>query len=113
MATCARCSGEIPAGVDTCPLCFEKTAEGDGGDAYELELPSGAAVEIPAEWQGGAVYSLELAARCPYCLVQIRTIRVLKLKRTQASFTSTLPRGGRVVVCPDCNRILSAELTAL
>ena len=82
-------------------------------EAYELELPTDAAEEIPAEWQGGAVYALELPARCPYCLVLIRTVRVLKLKRTQAAFTSTLPRGGRVIVCPECNRILSTELAAL
>ena len=82
-------------------------------EAYEIELPSEAGEEIPAEWHRGAVYTLELAARCPYCLVPIRTVRVLKLKRTQAAFTSTVPRGGRVIVCPECDRILSAELTAL
>jgi len=110
MERCAHCSGEIPADVETCPLCLARTAA--GGDAYEIEL-SGESAEIPAEWQGGAVYTLELSARCPHCLVQIRTVRVLKLKRTQAAFTSTLPRGGRVIVCPECNRILSAELAAL
>ena len=110
MATCAHCSGEIPAGVEACPLCLEKTAV---EEAFELELPSDSGEEIPAEWQGGAVYTLELPARCPYCLVQIRTVRVLKLKRTQVAFTSTVPRGGRVIICPECSRILSAELAAL
>ena len=33
--------------------------------------------------------------------------------RTQVAFTSTVPRGGRVIVCPECDRILSAELTTL
>jgi len=33
--------------------------------------------------------------------------------RTQASFTSTLPRKGYVVVCPECERMLSAELSGL
>ena len=79
-------------------------------EAYEIPLTN---EDIPAEWQGGAVYTLELPARCPYCLVQIRTLRVLKLKRTQVAFTSTVPRGGRAIVCPECNRILSAELAAL
>jgi hypothetical protein len=82
-------------------------------ETYEIELPKESAEEIPVEWQRGAVYTLELAARCPFCLVPIRTVRVLKLKRTQASFTSTVPRGGRVIVCPECDRILSAELTAI
>jgi hypothetical protein len=89
----------------------EPDAPEDEG-AYEIELPSGGE-EIPIEWQRGAVYTLELPARCPHCLVSIQTIRVLKLKRTQAAFTSILPRGGRVIVCPECDRILSAELTAL
>ena len=111
MATCAHCSGDIPANVETCPLCLEKTA--DGEEAYELELPSDSAEEIPAEWQRGAVYTLELPARCPHCLVPIRTVRVLKLRRTQVAFTSTVPRGGRAIVCPECDRILSVELTAL
>jgi hypothetical protein len=111
MATCAHCSGEIPANVEACPICLEKTAGGE--EAFELELPSESGEEIPAEWQGGAVYTLELPARCPYCLVQIRTVRVLKLKRTQVAFTSTVPRGGRVIICPECTRILSAELAAL
>ena len=88
-----------------------ETAE--GGETYEIELPSDAVEEIPVEWRMGAVYTLELAVRCPHCLVPIRTVRVLKLKRTQAAFTSTVPRGGRVIVCPECDRILSAELTAL
>jgi hypothetical protein len=29
------------------------------------------------------------------------------------SFTSTLPRRGYVILCPDCERILSAELSGL
>ena len=85
----------------------------EGEETYEIELPGDSAEEIPAEWQGGAVYALEVAARCPHCLVPIRTVRVLRLRRTQVTFTSTLPRGGRVIVCPECERILSAELTAL
>jgi hypothetical protein len=59
------------------------------------------------------VYTLELPVRCPHCRDVIRTLRALRLKRTQAPFTSTLPRSGRVLVCPQCERIVSAELTAL
>ena len=85
-----------------------------GEEAYEIELPSESAEEIPAEWQAGAaVYTLELPARCPHCLVPICTIRVLKLRRTHAAFTSNVPWNGRVIVCPECDRILSVELTAL
>ena len=79
-------------------------------DAYELSTEDSA--EIPAEWQGGAIYELEIAARCPHCRNLIRTVRVLRLKRTQVTFTSTLPRGGRALACPACERILSVELAA-
>jgi Double zinc ribbon len=119
MAKCAACAEELPAGAEQCPACFEAVEGVDSaieldndGDAYTL--PAGSETgDIPMEWQGGAVYMLELPARCPYCKEQIRTIRVLKLKRTQVTFVSTLPRGGRAIVCPECDRILSVELTTL
>jgi hypothetical protein len=69
--------------------------------------------EIPTEWQAGATYALELAARCPHCREPIRTIKALRLTRTQVNFTSTMPRTGRVLVCPLCEKILSAELGGL
>jgi hypothetical protein len=40
----------------------------------------------------------------------IRTIRVLRLTRTQVPFTSILPRGG-CMLCPQCERISSIELS--
>jgi hypothetical protein len=85
-------------------------AVASGDEIYELPTDP---VEIPAEWNRGATYTLELPARCPHCRESIRTLRVFRLKRTAAAFTSPLPRGGRVVVCPECERILSAELTAI
>src|SRR5712691_343674 len=108
MAKCPVCAEEIPADTDQCPVCFDAISETDtnidldGEDTYEL--PAGPA-EIPREWQGGAVYMLELPARCPHCREPIRTVRVLRLKRTHVTFVSTLPRGGRVVMCPQCERI--------
>ena len=62
---------------------------------------------------GGALYTLESPARCPGCEKEIRTFRVLRVLRTQVSFTSTLPRKGYVIVCPECERLLSAELSGL
>ena len=61
----------------------------------------------------GALYTLEAPVMCPQCEQEIRTLRVLRVLRTQASFTSTLPRKGYVVVCPECERMLSAELSGL
>ena len=63
--------------------------------------------------RAGALYTLEAPVQCPQCEQEIRTLRVLRVLRTQASFTSTLPRKGYVVVCPECERMLSAELSGL
>jgi len=41
----------------------------------------------------------------------MRTVRVVRMTRTQAPFTSTLPRGGRAITCPQCERVLSMELS--
>ena len=80
-------------------------------EVYEI---SPAEAKIPAEWiSHGAVYTLEAAARCPYCRQPTRTLRVLRLSRTQVAFTSTLPRSGRAVCCPNCDAILSAEVSGL
>ena len=61
----------------------------------------------------GAVYSLEFPTQCPQCCSEITTVRVSRLLRTQVSFTSTLPRKGYIIVCPECEGILSAELSGL
>ena len=61
----------------------------------------------------GTVYRLEFATRCPHCRKAIKTFKVFRLLRTQVSFTSTLPRKGYVIVCPDCDGLLSTELSGL
>jgi hypothetical protein len=66
-----------------------------------------------AQSGAGALYTLEAPVQCPQCEQEIRTLRVLRVLRTQASFTSTLPRKGYVVICPECERMLSAELSGL
>jgi hypothetical protein len=82
----------------------------DDDEYVTLNLEEG---KIPSEWQSVAVYTLELPARCPHCREPIRSLRVLRLTRTQVSFTSPLPRGRRALVCPLCERIISAELSGL
>jgi hypothetical protein len=81
-------------------------------DVYEIAVDVDAA-EIPSEWRSIAQYELEQPAKCPHCRATIRTLRVLRLTRMQVSFTSTLPRGGRALICPECDRILSAECSGL
>jgi hypothetical protein len=61
----------------------------------------------------GAVYSLEFPVLCPHCAMEISTFRVFRLLRSQVSFTSTLPRKGYVIVCPECERPISSELSGL
>ncbi len=61
----------------------------------------------------GAIYSLEFPVQCPHCHVEVRTFKVFRLLRREVSFTSTLPRKGYVIVCPECDRPISSELSGL
>jgi DNA-binding response OmpR family regulator len=58
-----------------------------------------------------AVYRLETPVSCPQCRQVISTLKAVRLLRAQVNFTSTLPRRGRVLVCPGCLCVVSAELT--
>jgi len=58
-----------------------------------------------------AEYTLEYPAVCPVCGTTIATVKVVRLLRSRVNFTSTLPRHGRVVICPKCRVILSSDLT--
>jgi hypothetical protein len=77
--------------------------------------PSAAAARILDEGHdvrdSDAEYMLEYSAVCPCCGTTISTVKVVRLLRTRVNFTSTLPRHGRVVICPKCRTILSAGLT--
>ena len=57
-----------------------------------------------------AEYTLEYAARCPNCREEIEVVNVARLLRTRVNFTSTLPRRGHIISCPQCNTIIGAEL---
>jgi DNA-binding response OmpR family regulator len=58
-----------------------------------------------------AMYRLESPVRCPQCGETISTLRAIRLLRAEVNFTSTLPRRGRILVCPSCQSIVPAELT--
>ena len=80
-------------------------------DVYELSPNElGASMD---EWRSTATYTLEVPVRCPYCDERIHGLRIVGLTRSQVAFTSTLPRKGRVATCPECDRILPAELSGL
>lgn len=106
---CRFCAEALPPGVHQCPRCSNEIAS-SGQHAHELPRLDG---RTPDMSQGGAVYALEHPTRCPHCARPMRTFRVLRLMRTQVPFTSTLPRKGYVIVCPECERVISAELSGL
>lgn len=78
-----------------------------------LIQPSPLFQEVRNLRDGEAEYALEYTALCPSCKSPIPTIKVVRLLRTRVNFTSTLPRHGRVMICPECRAILSATLTVL
>ncbi len=80
-------------------------------DVYELSPTE--LGESMDEWRSAATYTLDVPVRCPYCDERIHTLRIVGMTRSQVAFTSTLPRKGRVATCPECDRILPAELSGL
>jgi hypothetical protein len=57
-----------------------------------------------------ASYALEVPVRCGHCTEMVSEIRVVRMLRTKVNFTSTLPRRGRVLACPNCLTVISGEL---
>jgi len=78
--------------------------------AEEPTLPS-AEIQTPPETRIEAEYTLECSVRCPACGERMSTLKAVRLVRAQVNFTSTLPRRGRVIVCPHCLAVVPAELT--
>ena len=112
MAYCPFCREMLPADANWCPLC-QRAVPKDLFDVAPRAPVDAPAPASPGRLDAAATYTLEPAARCPYCQRLIRTVRVLPMHRTQVAFTSTLPRSGRVIVCPECERILAMELGVL
>ena len=110
-ACCPFCFEPLQPNLKLCPRCLRAFSE-KTNVAPEATTAKPAAPPLGTT-QIGAVYTLESPTRCPQCEKEIRTLRVLRILRTQVSFTSTLPRKGYVVICPECERLLSAELSGL
>lgn len=72
-----------------------------------------AAIEkfIPEESRPEAEYTLESPVRCPACAELMTSVRAIRLIRVHVNFTSTLPRRGHVIVCPNCHAVIPAELS--
>ncbi len=58
-----------------------------------------------------AEYTLECPVRCPTCGEEVTYVKAVRLLRSHVNFTSTLPRRGRLVVCPHCLAVIPAELS--
>ncbi len=69
----------------------------------------------PRGWSAepAAVYGLEQPVRCPACGAEIDQLFVVRLYRAQVNFVSSLPRSGRLLVCPKCRAIVPGELGAV
>jgi hypothetical protein len=133
MRHCRYCTETLPPGARECPLCLREvtSATADTRKTAQPLTQSGSrpstntslsaaslagAAPIAAATQpaaAGAVYTLESPAHCPECNTEITTIHVIRVMRTQVSFTSTLPRKAYVIACPACRRLLSAGLSGL
>ena len=60
-----------------------------------------------------AVYGLEHPICCPGCEAQIGEVYAIRMFRARVNFMSSLPRSGRLVVCPNCRTPIPAELGAV
>jgi CheY-like chemotaxis protein len=82
-------------------------------DAFEAsDMPPSTFSELQAQLENiDAEYSLECPVRCPACGVTVSSLKAVRLLRTHVNFTSTMPRRGRVVVCPNCLAVVPAELS--
>jgi hypothetical protein len=128
---CRYCTETIPPGARQCPLCLRDVApsraDARKAPAHASPFPPYRApvgkASAGAPTQGaeagdanvatGAVYTLESPAVCPECDAEIGAIHVIRVLRTQVSFTSTLPRRAYVITCPSCRRLLSGGLSGL
>jgi len=109
--------------VETSPFVPKRVVDAkdqfDAKNKFDAKRPADgrlkvdASTELGARHVDGALYTLEFPVVCPHCEGKITTFRVFRLLRTQVSFTSTLPRKGYVIVCPECERPISSELSGL
>jgi DNA-binding response OmpR family regulator len=77
------------------------------------EEPEAAPLEelLSDEQESEAEYTLESPVRCPACGERVTSLKAIRLVRAQVNFTSTLPRRGRILVCPHCLAVIPGELT--
>lgn len=69
----------------------------------------------PENWAelSAAIYGVERPIRCPSCHEQLDHLCVVRLYRLKVNFVSSLPRSGRILVCPLCQTPVPGELGAV
>ena len=92
---------------------LRRVTTADNGEMAMSEDPGAAPPQLPPSREGKAEaeYTLESPVKCPACGERMTTLKAVRLVRAQVNFTSTLPRRGRVIVCPHCLAVVPAELT--
>lgn len=82
------------------------------------KAPAGAPVDgddTQSVWKNepAAVYGLEHPIACPACATEIQELYAVRMFRARVNFMSSLPRSGRLLVCPNCRTPLPGELGAV
>jgi len=86
-----------------------------GAEGWPASGDEAAVDAAPAGWKGApaAIYGLEQRVRCPACEAEIDQLYVVRLFRAKVNFMSSLPRSGRLLVCPKCRAAVPGELGAV
>ncbi len=76
---------------------------------------SGSVEDTQSVWKAepAAVYGLEHPISCPGCGAEIGELYAIRMFRARVNFMSSLPRSGRLLVCPSCRTPIPAELGAV
>lgn len=79
------------------------------------EVSSDPAEDTQSVWKSepAAVCGLEHPITCPGCASRIQELYAVRMSRARVNFMSSLPRSGRVLVCPHCRTPLPGELGAV
>ncbi|HTQ79856.1 MAG TPA: hypothetical protein VMM92_07665 [Thermoanaerobaculia bacterium] len=81
-------------------------------DDDEIDIPLDQSV---TDWHStlAAIYGLEQPVICGNCRQEIDKLYVVRLYRAKVNFVSSLPRSGRILVCPHCRTIVPGELGSM
>ena len=81
----------------------------------KVASPAPSTDDTQSVWRAepAAVYGLEHPISCPGCAAEIGELYAVRMFRARVNFMSSLPRSGRLLVCPNCRTPIPAELGAV